>query len=86
MCRLRCFVRNYGEDRLLDLVRFRREKAMSEDLEATGTDGIVRDVHERHYTKKQREDFTYVERIQANLMGNFKARKAIAIRNRIMDL
>lgn len=41
MCKLRCFVRNNGREKVVDLVKCRREKEMERRLPATGTDGMV---------------------------------------------
>ena len=37
MCRLRCYVKNNGSGKLIDLVRIRRERILQEEV--TGTDG-----------------------------------------------
>ena len=36
MCRLRCYVKDYGEEKILELVKYHR----SHKQEATGTEGI----------------------------------------------
>ena len=40
MCHLRCYVKNYGSEKIIDLVRYRRQ-TVAESLPATGTDGMV---------------------------------------------
>lgn len=80
MCRLRCYVKSHGGQKIIDLVKARREHAF-EELRATGTDGVrVETDHvKKRYTKQQREAAVYAERIQAELSGTL-TRKQIAIR------
>lgn len=40
MYRLRCFIRNYGLERVVELVNYRRERELSA-MGSTGTDGMV---------------------------------------------
>ncbi len=40
MCRFRCYVRNKGREKIIDIVKYRREMAMA-DLESTGTEGKI---------------------------------------------
>ena len=86
MCKLRCYVRNYGRDKIIDLVRWRREKAFETQLLPTGTDGFVEEIPEKHFTKQQREVAAYEERIQATLDPYWTARKALAIREQIGNI
>ncbi len=82
MCHLRCYVQNHGKDNVIELVRYRRQKAL-ERLPATGTDGMIDRVQARkHYTESRRELSIYWERLQANI-GGFTVRKTLAIRNRL---
>jgi len=82
MCKLRCYVKNYGEEKVLDLVQYRREREFQEQLPATGTDGLI-EPQRKKYTKKQREAFVYVEKMQAHLESSWTVRKTLAIREQI---
>lgn len=89
MCKLRCYVRNYGRGKVVDLVRWRREKAFEKQLQPTGTDGIaveVKSVSRTRYTQQQREAAAYEERIQATLSPYWTARKTLAIREQIRNI
>lgn len=81
MCRLRCLTSTYGEGKIVELVRLRREAACRV-LPATGTDGKAigdREAIRRTYTAAQKEAAKYAERIHATLMGSL-TRKELAIR------
>ena len=82
MCKLRCYVRNYGRERVIDLVRYRREKEISK-YAATGTDGMIDETARRYLTKEQQHARSYIERIQATLALNSTVRKTLAIREQI---
>lgn len=83
MCKLRCFVKNSGRDKVIDLVCWRRQHELGE-LAATGTDGgLISSEARAHYTASQRQARSYIERIQATLMIGSTARKTIAISERI---
>lgn len=84
MCHLRCYVRNHGEEKVIDLVRYRREKEL-EKLEATGTEGIVRKEAGKHRTKQQQMIASYWEKMQASI-GGLTARKTLAIRRRLSEI
>ena len=84
MCKLRCYVRNNGNAKLLDLVEYRREMELSK-VQATGTDDIIEVVQKKRYTAEQRRAFSYVERLQATIGGN-TARKILAIREQINNI
>ena len=86
MCKLRCYVRNNGRSKVVDLVKYRREKALEERLPATGTDGMIAPDQRKKYTKAQREDYKYIERLQVSLGLNTTARKTLAIREQIGNL
>ena len=86
MCKLRCYVRNNGRAKVVDLVKYRREKALEERLPATGTDGMIAPDQRKKYTKAQREDYKYIERLQVSLGLNTTARKTLAIREQIGNL
>lgn len=82
MCKLRCFVNNYGREKVVDLVRYRRKKAL-EPLAATGTDGMIDAPTKKHYTQEQQRNRAYIERIQATLALNSTVHKTLAIREQI---
>lgn len=83
MCRLRCWKQNYGSGRILDLVRYRRERELKENS-ATGTDGMIMQVaREKYYTAAQKQARSYIERAQAHLQLNSTVRKTLAIREQI---
>lgn len=83
MCRLRCFVRNHGRDKIIELVKYRRERECSE-LIATGTDGIVdKTAKITHYSAEQRNARSYIERMQAALEKTSTVRKSFSIREQI---
>ena len=85
MCRLRCYVRNYGRDKIIELVEYRRAKQMGKHT-ATGTEGLV-DLEEKHryVTEEKRQAMGYIERLQARIPGN-TVRKVISIRERLGEL
>ena len=79
MSKLRCFERNYGREKIIDLVRYSRE---SRRLKKTGTDATVEipklKLHQiiaEHYDQAS----SYIERIQATMPG-ITARKIASIR------
>ena len=85
MCRLRCFVRNHGRSKIIDLVKYRREIALM-DLEATGTEGMIeKDQVKRSYTKEQLITAAYEERMRVTLDG-LTVRKTLAIREQIGNI
>lgn len=86
MCKLRCFVRNNGRAKVVDLVKYRREKELEQSLPATGTDGMVDSMQRKKYTKAQREAYTYIERVQATLGYTSTVRKTLSIREQIGNL
>lgn len=86
MCKLRCFVRNNGREKVVDLVKYRREKDMERRLPATGTDGMVDQKERVRYTKEQREAYTYIEQLQATLGNNSTIRRTLAIREQIGNI
>lgn len=85
MCRLRCLVESYGEEKIVDLVRIRRERELGE-LSATGTDDIAIQKPEvrRRFTKAQLEAASYAERIHASFVSHL-AKKEAAIRFHLYD-
>lgn len=82
MCKLRCFIRNHGRDKVVDLVRYRRELACQQ-YAATGTDGMIDPIQRKQYSKKQREDYVYIERMHATLESGSTVRKILAIREQL---
>lgn len=86
MCKLRCYVRNYGREHVIDLVRWRREQAIRAQMLPTGTDNFVEKPSPRHFTMQQREAAAYAERMQASLGEYRTARKILAIRQLIVNI
>ena len=85
MCQLRCYVRNNGRGKIIDLVRIRRESAMA-DLGATGTDGMIEPVRvKRTYTREQLISAAYEERMRVKISG-LTAKKTLAIREQIGNI
>ena len=81
MSKLRCYEKNYGRDKIIDLVKYSRE--VRKGLR-TGTDDIpvkaltLREVTAEHYDQSK----SYIERIQATIPG-LTARKSAAIRTQL---
>lgn len=84
MCKLRCFVRNYGKAKVINLVEYRREKELLK-YKATGTDDVVPVPQKRRYTKEQREILSYADRMYASLSG-MTVKKMLSIRERLTDI
>lgn len=86
MCRLRCYVRNHGREKIINLVEYNRNKQFEKEMaEATGTDGICREITKPR-TKAQAEIAKYAERIQASIGGTesgASVRKILAIREHL---
>lgn len=86
MCRLRCYVRNYGEERLIDLVHLRRGQKASltaggEDAEPAFPRGyLAKLLHGQHDSGR-----VYLEKIQATIPG-IEIRKKLAIRERLNNI
>ena len=86
MCRLRCFIRNYGREKVVDLVNYRRERELSA-MGATGTDGMMIDEPQRkRYTQKQKEAQRYAEALHGTITRNSTVRKILAIREQIGNI
>ncbi len=85
MCKLRCFIRNYGSKKVLDLVNYRRGKEL-ERSRATGTEGMIEESARIKYTKGQMKAFRYAERMQAGLPENSTVRKILAIREQLWGI
>ena len=81
MSKLRCYEKNYGREKIIDLVKYSREQR---SLKRTGTDDIVlksvslREISEEHYNQAK----SYIERIQATIPGE-TSRKIIKIRENL---
>lgn len=81
MSKLRCYERNYGREKLIDLVRYSRE---IQHGKKTGTDDCVikkinlREVTAEHYSQAK----SYIERIQATMPG-LTSRKTASIRTQL---
>ena len=81
MSKLRCYERNYGREKLLQLVRIGREERK---LEATGTEGIsvkeirLRDVLKEHSDASKK----YIDELQASILGE-TVKKTFSIRNHL---
>jgi len=89
MCRLRCFVQNYGKENVIDLVQYRREKAFSEQHQLmTGTDGAyIISESKKSRTQAQKRLAKYFDSLQASLGTPYgTARKTFAIRNHLSDI
>lgn len=86
MCQLRCYVKDYGEEKVIDLVHYRRSH---KELKATGTCDIE-PKFARGYLKKllhgqHDSNMVYVEKLQATIPG-LEIRKKLAIRERLNNI
>ena len=83
MCQLRCYVKDYGEEKILELVKYRRSHKQEE---ATGTEEIsVRP--NRGYMRSlllhsHDNDRVYIEKLQATI-PSIDIRKKLAIQERL---
>lgn len=81
MSKLRCYEKNFGREKIIDLVRYSREHRK---LARTGTDDAMiekvtlRQIRTEHYDQAK----SYIERIQASIPG-MTARKAVSIRTQL---
>jgi len=81
MSKLRCYERNCGREKIIELVRYSREKRKGL---LTGTDDIpikhltLRELKAEHYDQAK----SYIERIQASIPG-YEARKTASIRTHL---
>ena len=84
MSKLRCYERNHGREKIIDLVRYSREQQKEE---RTGTDSkivkklTVRDVISDHYDQAR----SYFDRYRASIPG-ITAKKITSIRTHLRDL
>ncbi len=84
MCKLRCFVRNHGRCSVPFLVRSRRERACSvRETAATGMGVMISQEQRERYSREQRQNFVYIEKLQAHVEESINIRKLLAIRNQI---
>ena len=79
-------MKDYGEDKIIDLVRRRREQ---KELQATGTEGME-PKSARGYMRKllhgqHDSDRVYLEKMQATIPG-IEIRKKLAIRERLNNI
>ena len=81
MSKLRCYERNYGRNKIIELVKYSREKRQ---LQRTGTDDIpVRKLHLYEVVKEHKNKSRgYIDNIQATVPG-MTTRKMFGIRNQI---
>ena len=81
MSKLRCYEKNYGREKIIDLVKYSREQR---SLKRTGTDGAIieqvtlRQIKAEHYNQAK----SYIERIQTTIPG-YTIRKSINIREHL---
>ena len=85
MCRLRCYIRNYGREKVIDLVNYRRELELMA-AGATGTEGMIEESQRRQYTAAQREAMKYAEVLHGSIAGRSTVRKILAIREQIGNI
>jgi len=84
MSKLRCYEKNYGREKIIDLVRYSREK---KKMLRTGTDDLpitaltLREIRTSHYDQAR----SYLDRIQATIPG-LTIRKIAAIRTQLSML
>lgn len=85
MSRLRCYVKNNGSEKIIDLVKYNRKKRR-EKLAKTGTDDAEvfrKGIKIDHGTEDRYDiDASYIERIQASIPG-IEAIKTFSIRNQL---
>ena len=86
MCRLRCYVKDYGEEKILELVKYRRSHKQEE---ATGTEGIPVRLNRGYMASllyhHHDSDRVYIEKMQATI-ASVDIRKKLAIRKRIRGI
>ena len=81
MSKLRCYEKNYGRGKIIELVRYSREERK---MKRTGTDDVepkqlqLQQICAEHYNQSK----SYIERIQATIPG-MTARKKASIRGQI---
>lgn len=89
MCKLRCYVKNNGREKILDLVQYRREREFLEQensRKATGTEGVLEvEKAKTRFTQSQKEAFRYAEAMHGTIGGD-TVRKILSIRERIANI
>ena len=81
MSKLRCYEKNYGRDKIIELVKYSREQRK---LSRTGTDDFaevkvsLREIRSEHYNQAK----SYIDRLQATVPGKTVAKMA-SIREQI---
>ena len=86
MCRLRCYVRDYGEEKVIDLVHYRRSRRELKPASSGGTEFRFG----RGYMNKllhgcHDSDRVYLEKMQATI-PSLEIRKKLAIRERLNNI
>jgi hypothetical protein len=81
MSKLRCYEKNYGREKIIDLVKYSRQQRQ---LSRTGTDDVVsdkvslREIRLEHYNQAR----SYIDRVQATIPGG-TVKKMASIRAQI---
>ena len=81
MSKLRCYAKNHGEGKIIELVKYSRKQRC---LKRTGTDDCdikkvtMREILNDHYDQSR----SYIERIQATIPG-LTVRKTASIRTQL---
>ena len=81
MSKLRCYEKNYGREKIIELVKYSRKQR---ELKKTGTDNEIiekvtlRQIRSEHYDQAK----SYIQRIQATIPG-LTARKNASIRTQL---
>ena len=81
MSKLRCYEKNYGREKIIDLVKYSRKQR---SLKRTGTDDVImekvslRQIKAEHYNQAK----SYIERIQTTIPG-ITVRKTASIRTNL---
>ena len=86
MCRLRCYVRDYGEEKVIDLVHYRR-KCMEQKAAGTGDidPKLTREYLKEMLYREHDSAMVYVEKLQATI-PSLEIRKKLAIRERLNSI
>ena len=74
-------MRNYGREKLLDLVEYRRAQKCGEQR-STGTYDYIEQRPQKHYTEKKRQIMQNAEKLQATI-GGVTVKKMISIREQL---
>ena len=81
MSKQRCYERNHGREKIIELVKYSREKRQ---LKRTGTDDVpVKEIHLHEVLKEHKDKSrSYIDSLQATVPG-MTTRKIFGIRNQI---